>query len=219
MTGKNTLSICRLPHVRYVLFLVIFAVSLWPLSLTVPWVIAIIGAFDLAVMGFVLSCVPLWRDGNAAIMRRQAKRDDVGQVLLLFLSALISTVILVALGTLVLASKTLSGRDIALLVVTLLACWIFANLIYAFHYARQFYASDNGGDRKGIDFPGDGIPGFSDFVNFAFVIGMTCQTADINITSSSIRKVSTFHSLFAFAFNLGILALTVNVLASTSGGG
>jgi len=53
-------------------------------------------------------------------------------------------------------------------------------------------------------------------VNFAFVIGMTCQTADISITSGAMRRVSTFHGLFAFAFNLGILALTVNVLASSS---
>jgi uncharacterized membrane protein len=53
-------------------------------------------------------------------------------------------------------------------------------------------------------------------VNFAFVIGMTCQTADIEISECAMRRVSTFHGLFAFAFNLGILALTVNVLASSS---
>jgi uncharacterized membrane protein len=28
------------------------------------------------------------------------------------------------------------------------------------------------------------------------------------------RRISTFHALFAFAFNLGVLALAVNVLAS-----
>ena len=43
---------------------------------------------------------------------------------------------------------------------------------------------------------------------------MTCQTADVNITGAHIRRVATFHGLFAFAFNLGILALAVNALAS-----
>ena len=219
MTGRNELSICRLPHIRYILFLAVCAIGLWPLSQVLPRIEAVIAAFDLAVIGFVLSCVPLWCHGSADIMRRQAKRDDAGQVLLLCLTALISTIILVALGTLVLANKALSGWEIALLVVTLLACWTFVNLIYAFHYARQYYARHEGADRKGLDFPGDEIPGFADFVNFAFVIGMTCQTADIDITSASIRRVSTFHSLFAFAFNMGILALTVNVVASSTGGG
>ena len=70
------------------------------------------------------------------------------------------------------------------------------------------------GEQGGLQFPGDAAPGFSDFVNFAFVIGMTCQTADVNITGAHIRRVATFHGLFAFAFNLGILALAVNALAS-----
>ena len=102
-----------------------------------------------------------------------------------------------------------------LLVSTLLASWTFANLVYAFHYARRYYSAGTGGDYGGLDFPGDYEPAFADFVNFAFVIGMTCQTADITITHCAMRRISTFHGLFAFAFNLGILALTVNVLASS----
>ncbi len=219
MAGKTTFPLSRLPHPRYLLFLAVLAVTLWPLLLAMPKVEAVLTAFDFAVIVFVLSCIPLWQDGSAEVMRRKAKRDDAGQVLLLLLTAVITSVILVALGTLVLNNKALSGREIALLVVTLLACWTFANLIYAFHYARQYYASRAGEDRKGLDFPGGGTPNFADFVNFAFVIGMTCQTADINITSSAVRRVATFHGLFAFAFNLGILALTVNVLASFTGGG
>ena len=42
---------------------------------------------------------------------------------------------------------------------------------------------------------------------------MTSQTADINITHPAVRRVATWHGLYAFAFNLGILALAVNALA------
>jgi len=97
--------------------------------------------------------------------------------------------------------------------VTLTASWTFTNLIFAFHYARLYYSPHEHGDHEGLDFPGGCIPDFSDFVNFAFVIGMTCQTADITITKTEMRRISTFHGLFAFAFNLGVVALSVNVLA------
>ncbi|TCM21961.1 putative membrane protein [Novosphingobium sp. PhB165] len=218
MAGERDPILSRLSHPRYLLFLAVMALSVLPLLSVAPAVEAVVTAFDLGVIAFTLSCVPLWCNGNATVMRQQAKRDDAGQIMLLVLTGVVTSVILAALGTLVLDNKSLKTGEIALLVVTLLSCWTFANLIYAFHYARLFYSSRDGGDSRGLDFPGDCVPDFSDFVNFAFVIGMTCQTADIEITDSSMRRVSTFHGLFAFAFNLGILALTVNVLASSTGG-
>ncbi|SFG41850.1 Uncharacterized membrane protein [Novosphingobium sp. CF614] len=204
----------RLKHPRYMLFLAVLAVSGPALGMVLPTTRALVAAFDLAVFAFILSCVPLWRCGDADVIRRQAQRDDAGQVLLLLLTGLISTAVLVALTLLIREKNQLGPDGIALLLCTLLASWTFTNLILAFHYARLYYSGANGSDHEGLEFPGNCTPDFSDFVNFAFVIGMTCQTADIAITKTSMRRVSTFHGLFAFAFNLGILALTVNVLAS-----
>lgn len=203
----------RLKHPRYVLFLVVLLLAI-PASATVMRRgEALVAGFDLAVFAFLLSCVPLWLKGNATTMRHQAARDDVGEVALLLLTGLISTVVLAALAQLILEKNHLGPGGIALLIATLLASWTFTNVILAFHYARLYYAAGDEGDRKGLDFPGGCTPDFSDFINFAFVIGMTCQTADINITKTPMRRVATFHGLFAFAFNLGILALSVNVLA------
>jgi uncharacterized membrane protein len=207
----------KVSHPRYLLFLAVFALAapafkLLPLHRGE----AVIAGFDLAVFVFAASCVPLWRSGTPEVMRMQARRDDAGQFLLLFMSGLISIVVLVALSLLILDGGSLGAGGITLLVVTLLASWTFTNLIFAFHYARLYYAPHGGGDHEGLDFPGDCTPDFSDFVNFAFVIGMTCQTADITITKTAMRRVTTFHGLFAFAFNLGILALSVNVLAGGS---
>jgi uncharacterized membrane protein len=204
----------RYPHYRvFLLVLVLASVSL---AFVLPAVEAILIGFDAGVLAFVLSCVRLWRHGNAEVMRGEASRDDAGQFLLLVITALISAVILTALGILILDKQALDAGHIAILVATLLASWTFANLVYAFHYARLYYSPGPKGDHGGLNFPGGGEPEFSDFVNFAFVIGMTCQTADIEISECAMRRVSTFHGLFAFAFNLGILALTVNVLASSS---
>ena len=203
----------RVRHPRYLLFLTLLLLLPWPLLMVLRVEEALITAFDLAVLVFIVTCVPLWRNGDARTVRHEAERDDAQQGLLLLLTALITATVLVALSILVLDEDGLDAVEIALLVSTLAASWGFANLVYAFHYARLYYAEVQGGDHEGLDFPGDGEPGFSDFVNFAFVIGMTCQTADIVITSPNMRRIATWHGLFAFMFNLGILALTINVLA------
>ncbi|HKT85889.1 MAG TPA: DUF1345 domain-containing protein [Novosphingobium sp.] len=207
----------KMGHPRYVLFLAVLVAVGLVLPLVLPTAQALVAAFDVAVLAFVLSCIPLWCRGDAEAIRRQAQRNDAGQILLLLLTGLISTVVLVTLSLLVSDKQDLGLGGVVLLVCTLAASWTFTNLILALHYARLYYSPDDRGDHEGLDFPGDATPDFSDFVNFAFVIGMTCQTADIAITRAAMRRVSTFHGLFAFAFNLGILALTVNVLASATG--
>lgn len=204
-------------HWRYLIFLAVSAVTAAGLSTIISLPEALIAGFDLGVAGFVGSCVPLWLHGTEDVMRSRARRDDPGQVLLLLLTCVISSVMLVALSLLILDKAKMGTGGVVLTVMTLLASWLFANLILAFHYARLYYSPVDGGDHEGLEFPADCTPDFSDFVNFAFVIGMTCQTADIEITKSRMRRVSTLHGLFAFFFNLGVLALVVNVLASGAG--
>lgn len=200
-------------HWRYKLFLAVLALAAWPLSRVMPLRDAMLVAFDLAGLVFISSCINLWRLGSAERMRGEAERDDANQSLLLILTGVISGVVLTALTELVSDASAKGPASAALLVGTLAISWTFANLIYSFHYARLFYGKDAGGDFGGLRFPGDHPPEFADFVNFAFVIGMTSQTADIAITHPRMRRLATAHGLFAFVFNLGILALTINVLA------
>jgi uncharacterized membrane protein len=44
---------------------------------------------------------------------------------------------------------------------------------------------------------------------------MAFATSDVQITSHHVRKVVTIHCLAAFAFNIGVLAFTINVLGSS----
>jgi uncharacterized membrane protein len=43
---------------------------------------------------------------------------------------------------------------------------------------------------------------------------MAFATSDVEITSQHVRRVVTVHCLAAFAFNIGVLAFTINVLGS-----
>ena len=45
---------------------------------------------------------------------------------------------------------------------------------------------------------------------------MAFATSDVEVTDVRVRKVVAFHCLAAFAFNIGVLAFTVNLLASGS---
>jgi len=221
MTKEDLPWHARIKHGRYILFVVLLLAALWPATVYLRLEEAIAASFDFAALGFIASVVPLWRDGPPDNMRREAERDDGGQVALLLLTVGIVSVMLVTVALLLKGRQEMGGGEIALLVGTLLAGWTFSNLVFAFHYARLFYSSgpnDSGAgkdDHGGLKVPGTKEPIFADFVNFSFVLGMTCQTADIAITSARMRRLATWHGYIAFIFNLGIFALTVNVVASS----
>ena len=55
-------------------------------------------------------------------------------------------------------------------------------------------------------------PIYWDFVYFAFTCGMAFATSDVDVTIPHMRKIVTIHCLAAFAFNIGVIAFTINVL-------
>lgn len=204
----------QLSHPRYVMFFALLIAGMAALLTTYRFPLALVGSFDLAAGAFILSLLPVWFHSSPDSIRKTAARDDGGRTLLLALTAVMVAVVTVSVGTLLSDRGGMPRSGIAMIVMTLLIGWVFTNLVFAIHYAHVFYDTQpSGEDRGGLDFPGNDLPDFADFVHFAFVIGMTCQTADIAMTRQIFRRVVTFHGLFAFIFNLGIMALMVNVIA------
>ncbi len=97
---------------------------------------------------------------------------------------------------------------------TILLSWAFMHTIFALHYAREYYGE--GADRRigGLVFPGNEEPDYWDFLYYSLVIAMTAQVSDVQITSRTIRRLSTVHGVVAFFFNVTVLALTVNIISS-----
>ena len=56
------------------------------------------------------------------------------------------------------------------------------------------------------------MPDYFDFAYFSFVIGMTCQVSDVQITSRRMRRLALLQSVLAFGFNTIILALLINTV-------
>jgi uncharacterized membrane protein len=100
-------------------------------------------------------------------------------------------------------------------VLALATSWLLIHTIYAFHYAHRYYIDRDAedGGRAGLDFPGALDPDYFDFLYFSFVIGMTSQVSDVQATSRDMRRITLIHSVLAFAFNMLVLALSINVVA------
>ncbi|MDX7952300.1 DUF1345 domain-containing protein [Lichenihabitans sp. Uapishka_5] len=95
---------------------------------------------------------------------------------------------------------------------------VTTQIIFALHYAHEYYAPDKATPEEddvigGLAFPGGEEPDNWDFVHFAIVIGVASQTADIAFTAKRLRRIGTVHSVISFAFNTAVLALTINLLA------
>ena len=201
--------------VRFLAFVLLFASGAVAGGLALGWMLGLMLGFDLAAVIFLAICAPLLRDG-ARTIRRHAKENDANRVLLLVMTAAVSLVIMVTVGSEVMGADRQSAGGIALIVATLTLSWLFSNVIYALHYAHLFYtAGGSGGDAKGIDFPGTSEPDYTDFLYFSFTLGMTFQTSDTDITSRAIRRIAIVHSFAAFVFNIGVLAFTINVLGGS----
>ena len=199
---------------RFLMFFALLAAGIAIASVPMGWSKGVLAGFDVAALAFLGSCIPML-GSDAKAMRSAAKDNDANRFILLVLSFLITVVIMAAVIAELGQKDSLGPWAKALVAASLAIVWLFGNAVYTLHYAHLFYSAENGGkDCAGLDFPKTKEPVMSDFVYFAYTLGVAVQTSDVEITSPHIRKVVTAHCVAGFFFNLGVLALTINVLAS-----
>lgn len=198
----------RLAPPRFILFVVILVAATAAAWRPLDPARAFITGFDIAATIFLLSLLPLLRTTSEHDMRLHASENDANRVVLLSIATVISLAILVAIA---IELNARGGPNVALVVITLALAWLFGNTVYALHYAHIYYVESGGG----LGFSGDDTsPDYSDFLYFAFTLGMTFQTSDTTVDTRQMRRIVTVHSLAAFVFNIGVLAFSINVLGS-----
>ena len=125
-------------------------------------------------------------------------------------------------GLLLGSAKGLAGgeasRYIALAALTIVSSWLLVHTVLALHYTHVCYHIAEESREKppnvGVVFPNEPQPDFLDFAYFSFVIGMTCQVSDVQITSRRIRRIALLHGLLSFGFNTVILVLSLNLASA-----
>lgn len=214
-------------HWPILLVIAVAASSLaWPIS--GGWLSRLALGWDVGVGLFLAeSAFKLARARSADdIRKRAAALDEAGGAVLplAVFAALASIAVVVGEAVQVAGDKDQAGGAAVLALATVALSWTFVHAIFAFHYAHEYYAPAAAGakgeprDRGGLIFPGGEDPDYWDFVHFSTIIGVAQQTADIQISSKTLRRTATVHSLTAFLFNTVIVALTVNLAVTLLGG-
>ena len=152
-----------------------------------------------------------------AQIRTLAQREDPSRLASLILVVLGASASLLAVLVLLQEStKMRSGDKMQAIVLALSAvalAWALIHTVFTLRYAHLYY-DVNAGDRA-LDFPGDvTMPDYLDFAYFAFIVGMTAQTADVNVRGRRLRRTALLHGIIAFAFNTAVVALSIGVLTT-----
>jgi uncharacterized membrane protein len=160
---------------------------------------------------------------HPAEIRKIASIEDSSRTLIFLFVIVASLMSLLAIMLLLLSTKNQSDAVVTarvlLAMASVIVSWWLVHTIFTLRYAHMYYATDPDDDKKlkhlgGLEFPGDEKePDYLDFVYFSFVVGMTFQVSDVEISARSIRRLAWLHGLISFAFNTAIVALSINVIS------
>jgi uncharacterized membrane protein len=154
-------------------------------------------------------------------VKKIVKLQDSSRAFLFGFIITASIASLVAIVFLLKESKGLSETErnahIALAMAAVFVSWWMVHTLFSLRYAHAYYDkdTDDGGKKPGggLDFPDTKDPDYLDFMYFGFVVGMTFQVSDVQITDRKIRRLCLLHGLISFAFNTAIVALSINVIS------
>jgi len=181
-----------------------------------PWQLSTLIGWDVAAALFV---VWVWTSAgrfDPDETHRFATREDDSRVSaqLLILSACVVSLAGVGFDLLKAGESGTASGHVALVsaaLLTVVLSWATVHTAFALRYAHEYYLQPVGG----IDFKSgsDYAPDYRDFAYVAFVVGMTFQVSDTDITRRQIRRTVLQHSLLAYLFGAVIIAVVINIVA------
>jgi uncharacterized membrane protein len=183
------------------------------------WVQASI-LWDVFALSYCSICGLVFFTRTCAQIRQHAKEDD-GSRLFVYLLILLSS--FASMLTVFLLFMTPAAKEPSIFIVVIvgiLLSWMMVHISFTFHYAHLYYTDDNDNTNihaGGLDFPNEKKPDYIDFAYFSFIIGMTFQVSDVEITSRRLRRLVLLHSLLSFGLNTFVVALTINLIAGLKG--
>jgi uncharacterized membrane protein len=157
----------------------------------------------------------VWRlDGDAtAALAEYEDHTRAGSDLLALAAAVAS---LLAVGVVLAGAAHIRGsaQDVRVSIglASIVLSWAVVHTVFTLRYARLYYEGHDGG----VDFPGERRPAYRDFAYLAFTIGMTFQVSDTSLETREIRTTAMWHGLLSFMFATGIVATSINLVASLS---
>jgi uncharacterized membrane protein len=183
-----------------------------PLRLASSWDAGVV--VYLALTGWVASTSAADKMRETVLANDQGRRAILALVLLAIAASIAAIFFLLQPE----GGRGEHGTQVAVAVLTIACSWLLTHVMFALHYAHRFYRDDPTTAEKdatgGLRFPGDESPHYWDFLYFSFVIGMTSQVSDVQVTSRAMRKLVLMHGVLSFAFYTIVLAIGINIVAA-----
>jgi uncharacterized membrane protein len=202
-------------HRRLLLSLAIGVVVIFLLPTSLRLSSRLLIGWDLGITIYLARALFVLGNFDLKGVRQRAASQDEGGLLILALTVAAAIASLAAifaeLGSVKGATDTGDKLYVALAIVTIMLSWFFIHFIFAFHYAHAYYGEGHGSNSGCLSFPEDKRPDYWDFVYFSFVVGMTFQVSDVQVTSKLMRRFVVAHGIVSFIYNVVILALVVNI--------
>ena len=161
---------------------------------------------------YVLWTAFILRDMDADQTRRWVLREDPTRWVSDVVIVTASIASLGGVGYVVAASAGHGRQAVEAAVIgilTVMASWFAVHMLFTVHYARLYYADEQGG----INFHDPDLPCFRDFAYLAFTVGMTYQVSDTEIQDTPIRATVLRQALLSYLLGAVILAVTINLIA------
>ena len=146
-----------------------------------------------------------------------SKNEDDGATIILLITIFASVLSLVTIVMILSDIRLISIIDalwrIGLVLLTYAVSWLLVHTAFALHYAHAYYLEFEKTKDAPLLFENKLRPAYVDFLYFSVVIGMTCQTADVNIADSRMRFWVMIQGMTAFIFNASLLAMAINLIS------
>lgn len=152
-------------------------------------------------------------------IREQARVQDSSRTLIFFIILIATLASFLAVFLLLITKQKFQSAEsfhLIIAVAGMILSWFLVHTIFTLKYAHIYYGDDKKNPKihaGGLNFPDDEKPDYLDFAYFSFVLGMTFQVSDVEISSKRLRRLAMWHGLLSFGYNTVMIALTINLIA------
>jgi len=174
--------------------------------------------WDVFALSYIILSWIVFFSSTIEHITKKARTDDGGKLFVFFIVVFASFVSMITVSKLVISKDSLNMEEadfLPIIIGGILLSWTLVHTTFCFHYAHLYYDNEEGtnNNAEGLEYPNEKYPDYIDFAYFSFVIGMTFQVSDVEISSRKIRRLALLHSLLSFILNTFVVALTINLIA------
>lgn len=210
------------PRVRLILSVAVGLLTYLILPHGTKSEIRLLLAWDLGVLFLLAVILKMMKKADAQYTMHRAQIQEPSNMGTLTLTVLVSVASMVTVAFMLNDGEHWKEKQanfhLGLCTVAIFAAWFLLHTFFALHYARLYYdETDEGSPGKykgGLEFPGDTLVDYWDFMYYSFTIAMCYQTSDVSILNAPMRRLTLIHSILSFIFVALIIGLVVNVVSN-----